>query len=69
MSLPVPQFPADESCDFSVVRSLRADSCDVLAASEVMFRSDDRELIERAHRERRVFLTEDKDFGRLIYVS
>ena len=63
------RFLADESCDFAIVRALRADGYDVLAASEVMQRSDDRELIDLAHRERRILLTEDKDFGWLVHVS
>jgi predicted nuclease of predicted toxin-antitoxin system len=69
MSAPSLQFLADESCDFAVVRALRAASYDVLAISEAMDRSDDRELIEQAHREKRILLTEDKDFGWLVYVS
>jgi predicted nuclease of predicted toxin-antitoxin system len=56
-------FLAGESCDFAVVRALRAEGYDVLAVSEVMRRSDDRELIDQASRERRILLTEDKDFG------
>ncbi len=32
-------------------------------------RSDDRELLAQAERERRILLTEDKDFGWLVYVS
>ena len=63
------RFLADESCDFAIVRALRAEGCDVLAVSEVTQRSDDRELIDLAHRERRILLTEDKDFGWLVYVS
>jgi predicted nuclease of predicted toxin-antitoxin system len=63
------RFLADESCDFAIVRALRAEGYDVLAVSEVMQRSDDRELIEQASRERRILLTEDKDFGWLVYVS
>jgi predicted nuclease of predicted toxin-antitoxin system len=63
------RFLADESCDFAVVRALRAEGYDVLAVSEVAQRSDDRELIEQAYREQRVLLTEDKDFGWLVYVS
>jgi predicted nuclease of predicted toxin-antitoxin system len=62
-------FLADESCDFAVVRALRTEGYDVLAVSEVTRRSDDRELIEQAMREERVLLTEDKDFGWLVYVS
>jgi predicted nuclease of predicted toxin-antitoxin system len=63
------RFMADESCDFSVVRALRREGYDVLAVSEYMQRSDDRLLIEQAAREKRVFLTEDKDFGWLVYVT
>ncbi len=62
-------FLADESCDFTVVRALRAAGYDVMAVSEVMNRSDDRELIEWASREQRVLLTEDKDFGWLVFAS
>jgi predicted nuclease of predicted toxin-antitoxin system len=37
--------------------------------SEVTRRSDDREVIEQAGREKRILLTEDKDFGWLVFVS
>ena len=63
------RFLADESCDFAVVRALRAEGFDVLAVSEYMQRSVDKELIEQAHRENRVLLTEDKDFGWLVFAS
>jgi predicted nuclease of predicted toxin-antitoxin system len=63
------RFLADESCDFAVVRDLRAHGYDVLVVSEVTQRSDDRELIEQAYREKRILLTEDKDFGWLVFVS
>jgi predicted nuclease of predicted toxin-antitoxin system len=69
MPPPALHFLADESCDFAVVRALRADDYDVVAVSEVTQRSDDRELIEQAYHERRILLTEDKDFGWLVYVS
>ena len=35
------RFLADESCDFAVVRALRAEGFDVLAVSEYMQRSVD----------------------------
>ena len=63
------RFLVDESCDFAVVRALRAEGYDVLAISEVACRSDDRELIDQASREKRVLLTEDKDFGWLVFAS
>jgi len=63
------RFLADESCDFAVVRALRARQYDVYAVSEVTSRSDDGELLTQAFRERRILITEDKDFGWLVYVS
>jgi len=63
------RFLADESCDFAVVRALRGQGYDVLAVSEYMQRSVDSELIEQAHRENRILLTEDKDFGWLVFAS
>ncbi len=62
-------FLADESCDFAVVRALRAAGHDVVAISEFTRRSDDREVIEQAFREYRILLREDKDFGWLVFVS
>jgi predicted nuclease of predicted toxin-antitoxin system len=69
MSTAALRFLADESCDFAVVRALRAEGYDVLAVSEVTHRSDDRDLIEQANRENRIVLTEDKDFGWLVFAS
>lgn len=63
------QFLADESCDFAVVRALRAEGYDVLAVSEVTQRSVDRDLIEQADKEKRILPTEDKDFGWLVFAS
>jgi predicted nuclease of predicted toxin-antitoxin system len=63
------RFLADECCDFAVVRSLRAHGHDVLAVSEWQNRSVDKELIELALAERRILLTEDKDFGWLVFAT
>lgn len=63
------RFLADESCDFAVVHALRHEGYDVWAVSENLQRSIDKELIEQAHRENRILLTEDKDFGWLVFVS
>lgn len=63
------RFLADESCDFAVVRALRYNGFDVAAVSEYTSRSDDRDLIQQAYRENRILLTEDKDFGWLVFVS
>lgn len=63
------RFLADESCDFAVVRVLRAAGHDVLVVSEFQQRSVDRELMELAYSEDRILLTEDKDFGWLAFVA
>jgi predicted nuclease of predicted toxin-antitoxin system len=63
------RFLADENCDFAVVRALRSAGHDVLAVSEFQQRSVDQELMELAYRERRILITEDKDFGWLAYVA
>ena len=61
------RFLADESCDFSVVRALRAAGHDVVAVAEFLSGSDDAVVMDVAFREHRVLLTEDKDFGQLVY--
>lgn len=63
------RFLADESCDFAVVRALRAAGHDVLAVAELSPRSDDHAVIDLATQDNRVLLTEDKDFGQLVYAS
>jgi predicted nuclease of predicted toxin-antitoxin system len=63
------RFLADESCDFGVVRILRASGHDVLAVSEISPRLSDEDVALWARREDRVLLTEDKDFGQLVFAS
>lgn len=60
-------FLADESCDFAVVRALRGAGHDVLAVAEVRPRADDEAVLAFARGQQRVLLTEDKDFGQLVY--
>jgi len=63
------RFLADESCDFAVVRALRAAGYDVVAVAEVSPRAEDEAIIDLAVREGRILLTEDKDFGQLVYAN
>jgi predicted nuclease of predicted toxin-antitoxin system len=65
----MPRFLADENCDFAIVRTLRSAGYDVLAITETAPRTPDREVIELAAREGRVLLTEDKDFGQLVFAE
>jgi predicted nuclease of predicted toxin-antitoxin system len=63
------RFLADENCDFAVVRALRSAGHDVVAVSEFQQRSIDTQVIEKAYEEDRILLTEDKDFGWLVFVA
>lgn len=63
------RFLADESCDFRVVRALRSDGHDVMAVAEVAPGAEDDAVVQLAVRERRIFVTEDRDFGQLVYAS
>jgi predicted nuclease of predicted toxin-antitoxin system len=63
------RFIADESCDFRVIRALRAAGHDVLAVIETAPGASDEVVIDMAARENRVFLTEDRDFGQLVYAA
>ena len=60
---------ADESCDFRVVRALRAAGHDVTAVIEFAPGMDDADIVDIAVRERRIFVTEDRDFGQLVYAA
>jgi hypothetical protein len=63
------RFLADESCDFSVVRALRSAGHDVIAIAEISPREEDPSVMERAVGESRILITEDKDFGQLVYAA
>jgi len=63
------RFLADESCDFAVVRALRTEGYDVLAVVETHRGVEDSFVLELARQEKRILLTEDKDFGQLVYAS
>jgi predicted nuclease of predicted toxin-antitoxin system len=63
------RFLADESCDFAVVRALRAAAHDVSAVVEISPRAKDPAVLLLARSEARVLLTEDKDFGLLAYAG
>jgi predicted nuclease of predicted toxin-antitoxin system len=51
------------------VRALRAAGHDVKAVIEAAPSADDAAVIEIAVRERRIFVTEDRDFGQLVYAA
>jgi predicted nuclease of predicted toxin-antitoxin system len=69
MSAVALRFLADESCDFGIVRALREKGFDVVALSEIARHTVDSEVIAQASLENRILLTEDKDFGQLVFAS
>lgn len=63
------RFLADESCDFTFVRALRAAAHDVMAVAESAPGAPDDKVIALAHSQRRILITEDKDFGQLVFAA
>ena len=63
------RFLADENCDFNVVGALRAAGHDVLAVAEASPRAEDSDVIRLAVNGERILLTEDKDFGQLVFAE
>jgi predicted nuclease of predicted toxin-antitoxin system len=63
------RFLADESCDFRIVRALRTAGHDVTAVIEAAPGATDGEIFEKAEREGRIFVTEDRDFGQFVYAG
>ena len=61
------KFFADECCDTEMVASLRIEGHDVLYVLEEEPGLQDEVVLQRAYVERRILLTEDKDFGELVY--
>ena len=63
------RFLDHECCDFAAVRALRTEGFDVLSVAEALSGADDEIVIALALRERRILLTEDKDFGQLVFAA
>ena len=63
------RFLADESCDFAIVRALRFAGFDVAAVVDISPRALDQAVIDMAVQQDRILVTEDKDFGQLVYAS
>jgi predicted nuclease of predicted toxin-antitoxin system len=58
---------ADESCAGPVVRALREAGHDVLAIVELARGAADEQVLQCALSEKRVLITEVRDFGELVY--
>ncbi len=58
---------ADESVDGPIVEQLRQDGHDVLYVAEMEPSIPDEVVLQRANEHHALLVTEDKDFGELIY--
>jgi predicted nuclease of predicted toxin-antitoxin system len=63
------KFLVDECTGTSVVACLRDEGHDAVAVVEVMPEADDLEILDWAVFEGRIVVTNDKDFGELVYRS
>ena len=63
------RFLADESCDACMIRALRGAGHDVMAVAQTHQGADDSVVIQLAVDAERVLITEDKDFGQLVYAA
>ena len=61
------KFLVDECCDTGLVASLRKDGHDVLYVTEEKAGAIDDEILSDAYKGERILITEDKDFGELVY--
>jgi predicted nuclease of predicted toxin-antitoxin system len=61
------RFLADESCDFAVVRALRSVGHEVKTVADEAPGAPDQEVVELTMRDGRILITEDRDFGRLVF--
>ncbi|MGH7595147.1 MAG: DUF5615 family PIN-like protein [bacterium] len=62
-------FLADEDVEKPVVEMLRHDGHDVLYMCEIATHTIDEKLLEQANAELRILLTNDKDYGELVFLQ
>ena len=60
-------FVADESCAMPVIQALREAGHDVVAIAEIARGATDDQVLGKALDAKRVLITEDRDFGELVY--
>lgn len=61
------QFLANENFPAETVAWLREEGHDVVHAAETLIGASDSELLRRAHADRRILITFDRDFGELVF--
>ena len=60
-------FIVDESTGTGVVAYLRSVGHDALAVAEIMPQANDPDILARAVSEERILVTNDKDFGEIVF--
>lgn len=63
------RFLVDVNAGFAIATALRDAGHDVLFAGDLDWRMPDVELLSLAHRQQRIVLTMDTDFGEMVYGS
>lgn len=63
------RFLVDETTGMSVAQFLRSLGYDTVSVGQWRPSATDQEVLEKAYRENRVLVTNDKDFGLLVYYS
>ena len=63
------RFVVDESTGAAVADYLRRSGHDLLVVAEAMPQADDADILTRATAEERIVITNDKDFGELVFRS
>lgn len=63
------RFIVDESTGAAVAEYLRSAGHDTVVVAEDMPQADDEDILARASREKRIVVTNDKDFGDLVFHS
>jgi len=61
------KFIADECCDAALVSLLRSEGYDTVYIREFRPGALDKDVLDKAFAEERILITEDKDFGELVY--
>ncbi len=61
------QLIADENLDFSIIKSLRQKGFSVISILETYSGISDEEVLSIAVKNNAILITEDKDFGELVY--
>ena len=61
------KFLADEGVDKPIVTMLRSAGFDIDYILELIPGADDETVLELAHSQQRILITQDKDFGELVF--